>query len=379
MSKRLTLQDLVDLLSENKGLTKKDAEAFLRELFNVISENIELKDSVRIKDFGTFKLVKVNSRKSVDVNTGKDIEIPAHYKLGFTPDKSLRDKINAPFAHFETILLKDGVDLEDTEEVLESLETEVADVESADIAEISEEKEPEVVEHIKEVKLEEAVPVKEAEIQDAILDVVEEIKEVISDTKKEDELVESAMVVTFEAVTEQSTEGSEDVEEHEEKSNKVLWLVIGVLIIVLLGGLFYFRNNIFDSGDKPVLAESIPSLPIKDSLDESTVAENDSVVLKGETLLSDIEEEGVGQRLVPLDTIEIKYGDTMRNLGLKYYGNKSFWVYIYEENRVNIKNFNNVPLGTRLVIPAAEKYGIDAKSKESVSAARKLEGQYLAN
>ncbi len=133
MSERLILQDLVDLLANEKGLTKKDAEAFLRELLSLIAETIETADSVKIKDFGTFKLVKVNSRKSVDVNTGAEIEIPSHYKLSFTPDKLLKERVNIPFAHFESVVLEDGVSFEDTKEsvvITENVNDENAEVQA---------------------------------------------------------------------------------------------------------------------------------------------------------------------------------------------------------------------------------------------------------
>jgi len=68
----------------------------------------------------------------------------------------------------------------------------------------------------------------------------------------------------------------------------------------------------------------------------------------------------------------------LRNIALKYYGNKSFWVYIYEENKDKIKNVNNVPLGTTLTIPAPAKYGIDAKDAESVKKARKTEEELFS-
>ena len=109
MNDRLSLQDLIDLLAQKQGITKKDAETFLREFIALISENIESNEPVKIKDFGTFKLIKVNARKSVDVNTGEAIEIPAHYKLCFTPDKSLKYAINRPFSHFDSVLLEFGV------------------------------------------------------------------------------------------------------------------------------------------------------------------------------------------------------------------------------------------------------------------------------
>lgn len=91
----------------------------MRELFGVITETISSKDYVRIKDFGTFKLVAVSSRKSVDVNTGEPIEIPPHYKLSFSPEKSFREQINSPFAHIQSVLLDDNEEDQDTLKVTE--------------------------------------------------------------------------------------------------------------------------------------------------------------------------------------------------------------------------------------------------------------------
>lgn len=115
MNEKLTIADLVDLFAIKADIPKKEAEAFLREIFVIISENISLKDTVKIKDFGTFKPVKVSARKSVDINTGKEIEIAAHYKLSFIPDKDLKDTVNKPFAHFESVLLNDKVSFPDLE------------------------------------------------------------------------------------------------------------------------------------------------------------------------------------------------------------------------------------------------------------------------
>lgn len=125
MNERLTLQDLIDLLAEKKNITKKEAENFLRELINLVTETIQDKDFVRIKDFGTFKLTLVSARKSVNVNTGEDINIPPHYRLSFTPDKLLREGVNKPFAHFESVLLNDDVDFSDLDVFNEGTSKEV--------------------------------------------------------------------------------------------------------------------------------------------------------------------------------------------------------------------------------------------------------------
>ena len=109
MNEKLSLQDLVDLLSKQAKITKKDADSFYRELFQLVLERIFDNDLVKIKDFGTFKLISVSSRESVNVNTGDKIEIPSHYKLSFIPDKVLKGLVNKPFSQFETIMLEDGV------------------------------------------------------------------------------------------------------------------------------------------------------------------------------------------------------------------------------------------------------------------------------
>lgn len=108
MNEKLLLQDLVVLLAKKSGITQKEADKFFRELFQLVLECIYENDIVKIKDFGTFKLTKINSRESVDVNTGEKIEIPAHYKMSFTPDRSLKELVNEPFSHFESVPLDDN-------------------------------------------------------------------------------------------------------------------------------------------------------------------------------------------------------------------------------------------------------------------------------
>ena len=114
MNERLYLQNFVDLLSEKHGMNKKDAEKFVKEFFLLIEEALEKDRSVKIKGLGTFKLVEVESRESVKVNTGERFQIEGYTKVSFVPDTSLRDIINKPFAHFETVVLNENTILEDT-------------------------------------------------------------------------------------------------------------------------------------------------------------------------------------------------------------------------------------------------------------------------
>ena len=73
----------------------------------------------------------------------------------------------------------------------------------------------------------------------------------------------------------------------------------------------------------------------------------------------------------------VKKGYLLNDMAKKHYGNKCFWVYIYEENKSKISNPNRVSPGLELVIPDAAKYGIDASSQESVNAAKAMAGKIL--
>ncbi|WP_077154274.1 HU family DNA-binding protein [Bacteroides bouchesdurhonensis] len=114
MNERLTIQDLTNLLAAKHSMTKKNAEAFVKEFFLLIEQALEIDGCVKIKGLGTFKLIDVDSRESVDVNTGERFQIKGHTKVSFTPDPNLRDTINKPFSHFETVVLNENTVLEDT-------------------------------------------------------------------------------------------------------------------------------------------------------------------------------------------------------------------------------------------------------------------------
>ncbi len=97
------------------GLDKEAAERFVQQMFSVLREGIEREKNVKVKSLGTFKITSVNARESVDVNTGERIVIEGRNKITFTPDVVLRDRVNSPFAQFETVVLNEGVDFSQTE------------------------------------------------------------------------------------------------------------------------------------------------------------------------------------------------------------------------------------------------------------------------
>lgn len=114
MNEKIGIQNLLAALTEKSDKSDKDIEIFTQEFFQLIVEALEHEKYVKIKGLGTFKLIDVDSRESIDVNTGERIEIKSHTKISFTPDNALRDIINRPFAHFETVVLNDNVVLDNT-------------------------------------------------------------------------------------------------------------------------------------------------------------------------------------------------------------------------------------------------------------------------
>lgn len=102
---KITNSNILSIFRKQLGVSKADEVAFV-EAFQSIFEEALLRDKIlKISGLGTFKLISVESRKSVNVNTGEEIEIAGHYKLTFTPDVALKDKVNEPLAHLETIEL----------------------------------------------------------------------------------------------------------------------------------------------------------------------------------------------------------------------------------------------------------------------------------
>ncbi len=125
MKQKITLTDLAPLLAATEGLTTSEAEAFLRAYFEVISEALTEEKFVKIKGFGTFKLVTVSERESVNINTGERFRIGSHTKVTFTPESSLKELVNRPFAHFETVDLSDDTSIEELAEIDREAEAEV--------------------------------------------------------------------------------------------------------------------------------------------------------------------------------------------------------------------------------------------------------------
>ena len=112
---KISITDLAGVIAKQRKLSTKDVEKFISAMFLVVDKGLDADRLVKIKGLGTFKVTSVKPRESINVNTGARVVIESHDKVSFTPDTSMRDLINKPFAQFETVVLKDDVDFSDIE------------------------------------------------------------------------------------------------------------------------------------------------------------------------------------------------------------------------------------------------------------------------
>ena len=136
---KVTLQMLSEMMANNSGRSKSSAESFVRTFFTTVKDALQRDNIIKIKGFGTFKLVVVSARESINVNTGERVNIAGYNKITFTPDKTLKDRVNRAFAQFDTMILDD----EDISVISNSGDT--ANVE-AKVVPLMEEKTPVAVE-----------------------------------------------------------------------------------------------------------------------------------------------------------------------------------------------------------------------------------------
>lgn len=379
MNEKISFPDLVGLLSSKMNITKKEAETFLKEFFTVSTEIITSGEELRINGLGLFKPIWVEARGSINIQTGEPVEIPGHYKLSFIPDKVLREAVNAPFSSFSVEVLNDHVPIED-----------MTAVPSQDIDENND------ICNTENVELQDSKEIREKEEEDEPIELAHEYiqEDKSADEESSESTVSSQEIEKFQEEIIQP-ESETKVEEKEEdcyedylrksSSRKSFWWGVlsafGIIIICLAGGIFFMGN---DSPYVVKIGEYTLSLG-KQSIDSRPMNNNpESVVLpENKDTLSEMEKDSVLKDSVisasPLAAPEVKpvietirSGVFLTTLARKYFGHKAFWVYIYEENKDVIKNPNQVPIGTRLTIPSASKYDIDANNRTSVEKAKAL-------
>lgn len=167
MKQKLLLSDFAQWLSEKEGISKKEAQTFLRTLFQIVEQGLTDDQFVKIKGLGTFKLVTVNERESVNINTGERFQIGEHNKIAFIPDASMKEIINRPFAHFESVDLSDETDTAELDAVDEAVKQEFPPI-SEEETSTAEESIPTTVEVITESSHPTSLPEKQKDVTEEV-------------------------------------------------------------------------------------------------------------------------------------------------------------------------------------------------------------------
>ncbi len=256
-----SIQVLARYISEKRGVPQRDAEHFVKSFFEIISETLQSGESlVKIKGFGTFKIVDVKDRESVDVNTGERIVIEGRSKISFIPDNVMKELVNKPFSQFETVVVNDGVNFE--EEVKEEGVQGIRGVQEVQEVQGVQEVKEEVKEDVKEEE------VKEEEVKE---EVVEEVREEVAKEEVEEKV------------------GGVDVVEAPSRTPWwILSLILTALIMFFLG--YYAGNRGALSSFFMKMATLAPQkVVVTDTIAKiDTVAKKDTVVKKDTVAKKDI-------------------------------------------------------------------------------------------
>lgn len=369
MSERLNTQDLIDLLIKRQGLEKKEAENFVKEFFALIEEGLEKDRFVKIKGLGTFKLVDVENRESVNVNTGERIEIQGHTKISFVPDSSLRDIINKPFAHFETVILNDGVDLND--------ETDLNLPEENSTEQLTPIQEPAVVE--------------EPEENEAEKDIEEQPEEEVIETPAPAEPEAHQTIEVAPPLESPDTPEEEKTPQKKEPSQNNKILVIVVILTTLLCGAILFSiyySDLFPEKKKGLPIVEQKEEPIDNNVVNDTIASPDSLETKtpennktSEKAKEDLttstssnsnsstaKNSRIPFSQIPVNADSTSYnivgtkthhtireGESLIRISYRYYKTKDLWPYLLIHNRSKIKDPNALPLGMKIDIPELKR------------------------
>lgn len=394
MNEKLNILELIDSLAEKHGMSKKNAESFVREFFQLIEETLENDKYVKVKGLGTFKLIDVERRESVNVNTGERFEIQGHTKVSFTPDPTLKETVNKPFSHFETVVLNESTVLDDTPVVEEEKKP------APDYAVFAEEDTP--VAPASDMQNPDAPPVEESD-KEPVIEIAE--RESVSETDGEESPNQEEK-----AGIEEQKEPQEDAEkvkamqEKKEYSSTMKYFIGIVVFVVLLcvgAVLFMYYPDWFDGTpsereeeETTMLQDSVESSENRSLPDERNVPEPmetqadgagsqpvvTDTVIRDTRVLESVQVDGNGRKVPatgtkpeeatkpvsPLSsssvyeiaglktTHTVSQGETLTRISLKYYGTKELWSYIVKYNP-QIKNPDNVPYGTKLKIPELVK------------------------
>ncbi len=273
---KIAITDIARILTERNGLSASEAEAFVNDIFDTIKNGLETDSQAKIKGLGTFKIIDVEARASVSVNTGERVVIDGHGKVTFTPDTTMKELVNKPFSQFETVVLNEGVNFDDIDDT---------PVEEPSVSEVL---------SVDELPVE---PAEETEAESESVEIQSEISETVQECVSEP-MPELAELTAEETVEETEVESEkpeeEDVETDEEEPDETdtentggawKWVLFGLLSLILIlaalyGGYEYGRMS-NESHDETVVIDtaSLSKTAVTDTVKADSVLRDTTAVV----------------------------------------------------------------------------------------------------
>lgn len=358
MNEKLTMKQLADFLAERHEMKAEDATAFVEMFFKVMEDALETDKYVKVKGLGTFKLIGSENREG-------------NVRITFTPDTSMREGINKPFAHFESVVLGEDTHFDDMKE----------EEGFTDLNEVEEDLEP-------ETETETASAMNSLEESDTALSGAE---------NGENGDGESQLDNSVEKITDKKTLKFEEnekidnpamvVEPSESKPSfgkSFPWCMLSsiLLIGVFIGGMMvwsflankrYVTESILDSLMYRHVQEAfvLPPPPMADSMSsKQTLLPVGDTLHPQDSIVSTVRKSSTKETAAPAkkerqslsDTLEyqitgtqtthsIQSGENLARVAQKYYGNRRLWPYLVKHNKKIIKNADNIPVGMVIEIP----------------------------
>lgn len=389
MNDKITMTRLAAMLAISSGKQKKLCEDFLRELFAIVEEELTKGENVRIKGFGTFKIVEVEPRKSVNVANGEETVIPGHNKVLFVAAKELASRVNLPFEAFEAVEIADEL-------TTDSLEGEVVPGDESDQEpKFDSESDPVADSELKEGSEEEYIEDKASvEVYSGSVESDSQSIEAISDADKLESVSEKFEQIPMESESksvendldskpqddynqEYSDESFEEPKTHKFRKGFIAGLLtalIGGGIVFGIGYLWGFSFGI-SKGEK--MEETLPAdivaaeVVSPDSVESQVVLVDDSVTNIGKNVDDGAEGYDVPTKVSDEPVYDIvsttRY---LTTIAKEHYGNFNLWPIIYEENKDILGHPDRIRPGTKVIVPSLSKYGIDPKNADQVKAVK---------
>ncbi len=393
-NEKLTLANIAAYLAQQKGITKKVAISFLQQLTETLGEELLRDGEVKVKGLGLFKIEWHESRMSVNVQTGKKYEIAGHNKITFTPDKSMREVVNKPFEHLEPIVMDNepisanDTWMDDEELRLKRFSEQAQEILGiiADLQQIQPEDKNQTSQTIETPTVSPTDPV--AHIQQNVSIDKQEIEQASTSTTTN--IADSAKtIVQKKSVEKDSIPACSDEKIMMERMAKQVpisnkrWVALSILfaVVVVISIPIYYYFFVMNHGDDAtqtttVLAstssthiKTIAAIPVIHSKPTATKVSTQPTLTSNPLTQSRTYKETIA-------TETFKEGSRLTLMALKYYGNKLFWVYIYEANKDKIANPDCISAGTHIKIPKLNPKLIDVHNPQCLIQASALQTTY---